>query len=107
MSRALLLLTQAEFFDQRAVTVQILTLEVGQQAFTTVNHHDQAAAGMVILGVGFEVTVQVVDTGCQQRNLHFRGAGVVLTARIISDNSGLGCFFDSHALPFTSGVQST
>jgi hypothetical protein len=39
--------------------------------------------------------------------LHFWGAGVVLTARIISDNSGLGCFFDSHALPFTSGVQST
>lgn len=98
------LLAQAEFFDQRAVTISILALEVGQQALATIDHLDQTAAGMVILAVFFEVTVEVVDACCQQRNLNFRGARVVLTTCVISDNGSLGCFFDGHAVYLSQAV---
>src|SRR5438128_1282986 len=83
------LFTQAEFLDQRTITVQVLTFEVGQQALTTVNHHDQTATGVVILGVCLEVTIQVVDTCSQQSDLHFWRTSIVLSACIVCDNSGL------------------
>jgi len=37
----LILLTQTKFDDQIAITDCIFTFEVGQQAFTTIYHHDQ------------------------------------------------------------------
>jgi hypothetical protein len=42
------LLAQAEFSDQVAVTGCVLGLQVGQQALTTIDHHDQTTAGVVI-----------------------------------------------------------
>lgn len=90
------LFTQTELLNQGAIAIGILTLQVGQQAFTTVDHHDQAAAGVVILGVGFEMAVEFVDTGGQQCDLHFRGTGIVLTACVIRNDSGLVDVFYRH-----------
>jgi hypothetical protein len=83
------LLAQAEFFDQGTITVCVFTLQVREQALATVNHHDQAAAGVVILGVGFEMAVEFVDTGGQQCNLYFRRPGIVGTTGIVRNNGGL------------------
>ena len=88
------LLAQTELFDQCAIAVCIFAFQVGQQAFTTVDHHDQAAAGMEILGVGLEVTVEFVNAGGQQCDLDFRGAGVVLGTCVIGDNGGFAFFRD-------------
>src|SRR5690349_6477655 len=100
------LLAQTEFLNQVAITVNVLALEVREQAFTTVNHHDQTTAGVVIFSMRFEVTVQVVDASRQQRNLNFWGACVVLSTGIVRNDGGFCCFFDSHEEPFTCGAQS-
>jgi hypothetical protein len=46
-----ILLTQTQFSDQIAVTGSIFALQVGQQRFTTVNHHNQTTTRVVIFGV--------------------------------------------------------
>ena len=94
------LLTQAQFSDQVAVTVCVFVLQVGQQGLTTVNHLDQATAGVVILGVLLEVAVQLVDASGQQCNLHFWGAGVVLATGVIRDDGGFVDAFYGHDITF-------
>jgi hypothetical protein len=90
------LLAQAEFFNQGTVAVSVFALQIRQQAFTTIDHHDQTTAGVVILRVGFEVTIQIVDTSCQQCDLYFWGASIVLAASIVRDDCGFARFFDRH-----------
>ena len=82
------LLTQAQFSDQIAITGCVFALQVGQQALTTVNHHDQTTTGVVILAVCLEVAVQFVDACGQQCNLHFWRAGVFLTTGVVRDDRG-------------------
>ena len=101
------LLAQTELYNQVTITRRVFALEVGQQAFTTVNHHDQTATGMMVLGVCFEVAVEFVDTSGQQRDLDFRRSGVILATCVIGYDSGLACFFEGHGdLPFTCDIQS-
>ena len=56
------LFAQAKLFNQRAITNRIGTLQVSQQAFTTIDHHNQATTRVMILSVGLEMTVEVIDT---------------------------------------------
>ena len=46
----------------------------------------QATAGMVILAVFLEMTGEVIDACCHQRDLHLRRAGVALGTLIIGNN---------------------
>jgi hypothetical protein len=64
-NKAMILLTQTELFDQGAIAVCILALEIHKQTLAAINHHDQAATGVVILGVGFEMAIQFVNAGGQ------------------------------------------
>jgi len=101
------LLAQTELYNQIAITRRVFALEVGQQAFATVNHHDQTATGMMVFAVFFEVAVEFVDTSGQQCNLNFRRTGIVLATGVIRNNSCLACFFERHDdLPFTCDDQS-
>ena len=99
------LLAQTELGDQITISNRVFVLEVGQQTLATINHHDQTAAGVVILGVRFEVTVEFVDTGGQKRDLHFRGTRIVLAARIIRDNGSLAGFFHRHDYYLSHAVR--
>jgi hypothetical protein len=81
------LLTQTQFCDQRNITVMVFTVQVGQQALTAVNHTQQTATTVVVFGVGLEVRSQLVDTGCQQCNLHFWATGVTGGTGVVFDNS--------------------
>ena len=65
------LLTQAQTLDQRAIAVDVGTLQVVEELATTGNHAQQAAARVVILDVLLEVTGQVIDAGRQQSHLDF------------------------------------
>ena len=106
MQYATRLFAQTEFLDQGAVAVGILALEVGEQALATIHHLDQAAAGVVILGVSLEVVVQFIDTRGQQCDLDFRRAGIVCTAGVVRNNGGFVDAFYRHVLPFTCGTRS-
>lgn len=83
------LLAQTEFLNQRTITICVFVLQIREQALAAVNHHDQAAAGVVILGVGLEMVVEFVDTGGQQGDLHFRRTCIVLAASVVRNDRGL------------------
>jgi len=71
------LTTEAKALDQRLVTVHVLALEVGQQAATLVDQHQESAAAVMILLVGLEVLGELFDASREQGDLDFGGAGVV------------------------------
>src|SRR6187402_2487399 len=73
-----LLLTQTQLLDQTVVALDVLLLEVREQAAALVDHHQQAAARMVILVVALEVLGQVADALGEDRDLDFGGTGVAL-----------------------------
>lgn len=77
---------QAETFDQRLVAIAILGLEVAEQATTLVDHLEQAATRMMILGVIGEMFAEVFDASGQQRNLDFGRTGVVGNATVVGDD---------------------
>ena len=82
------LLAQTQFGDQGHVTVCVLVLEVIEQFTTTADHAQQAAAAVVVFGVGFEVGSQLIDTGGQQSDLDFRATGVFGCTRIGGNDFG-------------------
>src|SRR5690606_34867884 len=75
--------TQAELLDQALVTLDVLLLQVVEQAAAAVDHLQQAAAAVVILLVGLEVAGQQFDAGGQQGDLDFRGTGVGGAALVV------------------------
>ena len=83
------LLAQTEFCDQSGVTAGVFGLQVVQQLATAADHAQQAAATMVVFGVGLEVRGQLIDTASQQCHLNFRTAGVASSASVGLDDFGL------------------
>ena len=75
---AMALAAQAELADQRAVALEILLLEVVQEAPAAADEHQQAAARVVVVLVLAQVLGEVVDAARQQRDLDLGGAGVAL-----------------------------
>src|SRR5258706_12200868 len=55
------LLTEPETIDQGTVAHAVTLLQVIEQAATAADHLEQATAGGMVLGVGFEVLRQVAD----------------------------------------------
>src|SRR5688572_8270633 len=75
---AKLLFAQTQLLDQAVITLDVLLLEVREQAAALVDHHQQAAARMVVLVVILEVLGQVADALGEDRDLDFGGPGVAL-----------------------------
>jgi len=81
-----LLFAQTQFLDQGVVPLNILTLKVGQKLPTLVDHHQKAAARVVVFVVAFEVIGEVADTLREDRDLNFRAARVAIGAGVVFDN---------------------
>src|SRR5690606_5654625 len=90
------LTTQTQTTDQGAVTSSILALQVIQQLTTLVDHTDQATTGVVVLAVGLEVALQLVDVGGQQGNLHFRATGIAFSLLVLVNDLGFFSNAKSH-----------
>ena len=73
-----LLLANAEFLDYVLVTLGIVVLEVVEQAATLTDHHQETAAGGVILRVCLKVVRQFTDPFAKHRDLHLGAAGIVI-----------------------------
>jgi hypothetical protein len=73
-----LLLAQLELFGDRLVTAHVGRLEIVQQPAALADHHEQPAAGPVILQILLQVLGQVVDPLRQQRDLHVSRTGIAL-----------------------------
>ena len=70
------LLSQSEFCDQRGVALGVLVLEIGQETLALVDHLQQTAPAVMVLGVGLEVGCQFIDACGEQRNLNLGAASV-------------------------------
>ena len=64
------LATQTKLLDDRLVPFQVCLPEVIQEFSPAGCHHQQAAAGMEILAVRFQVFREVRDTGGEQGDLY-------------------------------------
>ena len=73
-----LLLANAEFLDYVLVALGIVALEVVEQATSLADHHQETAAGGVILLVRLEMVRQLTDSLAEHRNLDLGAAGVVI-----------------------------
>jgi hypothetical protein len=71
-----LLFAQPKLLNQRPISLDILVLEVVQEAAPLSHQFDQAPAGMVIFGVGLKMIGQVTDTLAQDGHLYLGGAGI-------------------------------
>jgi len=73
-----LLLANAEFLDNVLITLGIVVLEVVEQAATLADHHQETAAGGVILLVCLKMVRQFTDPFAKHRDLNLGAAGIVI-----------------------------
>ena len=86
-----ILLTQAEFLDQRTVFVNVFLRVIRQQALALAYHGEQGTAGGVVFFVGAKVCRQAFDAVREQRDLRFGVTGVLFVAAVLLYD--LGDFF--------------
>jgi hypothetical protein len=65
------LFSNVQPFDQIRVSLGVFELEVIEQPAALADEHQEAAAGMVILRVRFEMLGQIVDALAEDRDLNF------------------------------------
>ena len=78
-------LAKPELRDQRQIAVAIRLAQVIEQRAALVDHHQQAAARMVVLRMALEMLGQVADALGQDRDLGLGGAGVAFLAGVLLD----------------------
>ena len=84
------LLTNTEFFDDCAVTLDVFCLQVIQHATTLTNEGSQGALCTEVLTVSLQVLGQVVDTEGEQCDLALCRTGVLSVVAVLCEQL---CFF--------------
>ena len=64
--------------DQGAVALDVLLLQISQQVTALADHLQQTAVAVLVVFIGLQVLVQVVDARGEQRDLDLRRTGVAL-----------------------------
>src|SRR4051794_9098747 len=96
---ALRLAAQAELLDQGAVALEILALQVVQEAAAPSDELEQAATRVVVVLVRAEVLGQLVDALGQHRDLDLGRAGVRLVLAELPDMLQLLFLREGHLSP--------
>src|SRR6185295_10871707 len=84
--RRAFLFANPELLDQLSVALGVPVLEVVQETAAGSDHFEQAAAGMMILGVRVEVFGQVFDPAAQDSDLNLGGPRVRRVRLVGSDD---------------------
>ena len=90
LKRKTRLLTQTQLGDQSTIALHVLLLQVSQQVAALANHLQQATTAVMVVVVGSQMLVQVVDASGQQGNLHLGRTSVVLAHTVLFDDGLLG-----------------
>src|SRR5579884_2399562 len=93
------LLAQAELADDGEVTAAVPVAQIGEQAGALADHFEEAAPAGVVLLVLPHVLGQLVDACREQRDLHFRRAGVTALPPELVNNLRLAVLGDRHRAP--------
>lgn len=88
------LLTQAELCNDCTIAVDVLLGEVVEKASALADHHQKAAAGVVVLLVFPQMLGQGVDPGGEDSDLDLGRTGIAGVGRVLLDNGSL--FFFAH-----------
>lgn len=72
----------AELFDQTAIAGNIARMEVVEQASPLADNPQQSDTRVMVLLVRRQMLGQLVDTPREQRDLNFRRAAIVRSARV-------------------------
>jgi len=87
------LVTQSQFLDDLAVTVDVGALQVIEQPATLTVHLEEATATVVILLVHPKVLGELLDPLAEERDLDAGRAAVSLMRPVLLDGRA---FFESH-----------
>lgn len=80
------LFSDIQFLDQASVLLNILFLQVIQQASPLTHQLYKGPLCIEILLISLEVSCQVIDTVCEKSNLPFRGSCVAFgTSKLFED----------------------
>ena len=85
------LLAQAKAINNLAVPIRVTPVKIIEQPPALVDHHDQAAAGRVILNMRLEMRRQVVDPLAQKRDLHLGRARILHMSPELFDQHSFRC----------------
>src|SRR3954470_24916459 len=96
---ALRLAAQAELLDQGAVALEILALQVVQEAAAPSDELEQAATRVVVVLVRPEVLGQLVDALGEHRDLNLGRAGIGLVLAELPDMLQLLFLGEGHLSP--------
>src|SRR3569833_1600230 len=94
------LLAEAELRDQREVTIAFGLAQIVEQRATLVDHHQQAAARVIVLRVSLEMLGQRLDAVGQDRDLNLGAAGVAFGAGMFLDQRILALGGNRHSFSF-------
>ena len=67
--------TETELRDERSVPLDVVALQVVQEATTATDEHEQPTARVVVLLVDLQVLREVVDALREDRHLHLGQIG--------------------------------
>ena len=88
----------AQLGDQLAVVLDVLGLDVGQEAAALADEHQEAATGVEVLLVGLHVLGELADAVGQDGDLDLGGAGVGVVLAELADELRLALLGDGHVL---------
>ena len=77
------LATEFQSLQQLGVFRQVVTLYVVEELTTASRHLQKAAARVEVLAMRAQVIGQVIDPGCEQRDLNFGRTGILIVCFII------------------------
>lgn len=80
-----------QFLEDRGVAIEVGALEIVEELTAASGHSDEAAARVEVLAVVAKVLGEVLNAGCEKRDLHFARAGVLLVGTEFLDDC---CFVD-------------
>src|SRR6266545_2650477 len=81
------LLAEPEALDGGAIALEILPLEIVEQAAAAAHHLEEAAAAVMVLGVGLEVLGELRDPVRQECHLDLGRPGVALVDPVLFDDA--------------------
>ncbi len=87
---------ETEFSDQCSVAFDVFTPEVLEEAATATHHAEQAAAGMMVLGVELQVLGELRDATREHSHLDLGGACVIIATGVVRDDLSLLFFEQCH-----------
>ena len=88
------LFTQTELFDDSSVTLNVLLLEIAEKVSSLTNHLKKTSVGMMILGVVLKMSVEGIDTVCEDSDLNLRRTCISLGELVLCNNLLLNFFCD-------------